>query len=182
MGKLIVLRHGENVWNARNVVVGRTDIPLNEKGFLQAEEAAEKLREIRIDRVFVSPLTRTRQTAEVILSGRDPGEGEIPVIIEERLIEQNFGEYEEIARDDPRYQAAKRKYFCRLPGGESFMDLAGRLYPFLEEIKKNYAGETVLLVTHGGTGRVICNYFRDMDNEEFVRFHMENCGYEIFDF
>ena len=181
MGKLIVLRHGETTWNARNVVLGRTDIPLSENGLLQAAEAAKELRDEKIDSVFVSPLIRARQTAEKILDGRDPAEAPVPLIVEERLIEQNFGEYEEIRRDDPRYQEAKRMYFTRLPGGESFMDLAGRVYPFIREIQKNYADKTVMLVTHGGIGRVICNYFRDMSNEEFVRFHMKNCGYEIFE-
>lgn len=78
-------------------------------------------------------------------------------------------------RDDEAYQREKRNVFSRYPGGESYLQVAGRVYPFLEELKLRYPGGTVLLVTHNSVSRVIANYFSDMSAEEFFSFAMENC-------
>lgn len=170
--KLLLTRHGETDWNKENRVLGRTDIPLNEAGRNQAMRLRERLRGVSIDAVYVSPLSRTMETARIALEGR--GSAPVP---EERLIEMNFGDFEKADRKDPVYNAAKRCYFRRLPGGgESVMDLAARVYPFLEEITTRHKGQTVLLVTHGGICRVIRTWFEGMDNEPFSSFFMENCG------
>ena len=62
--KLYVARHGETEWNALNKVCGRTDLPLTEKGFQQAEKLAERTENLGIDIIIASPMLRARQTAE----------------------------------------------------------------------------------------------------------------------
>ena len=52
---------------------------------------------------------------------------------------------------------------------------AGRVYSLLEEARERYAGESLLLVCHGGICRIIESYFHDMTNEEFFCFSMKNC-------
>ena len=91
-------------------------------------------------------------------------------------IEQDFGRFEGINRFDEEYQKAKREYFARYPGGESFFDLAARVFPLIKELD----GANALLVTHGGICRVIRNYFEDMGNEEFVQFSQENCEVRMY--
>ncbi len=170
--KLLVTRHGETPWNRENWVLGRTDIPLNETGRAQALTLRERLEGRHIDAVYVSPLSRTMETASIALEGRD-----LALVPEPRIIEMNFGDYEKAGRRDPEYNAVKRCYFRRLPGGgESVMDLAARIYPYIRELARKHRGETVLLVTHGGIARVIRSYFTGMDNEEFSSFFLENCG------
>ena len=163
---LYVVRHVETEWNAINKVLGRTDIPLNDKGLKQAHEIAESLKDVKIDIFLCSPLCRARQTADVISD-----ETGIPYRIDERLIEQDFGCFEGVDRFDGGYQAAKRESFARYPGGESFFDLAARVYPLIRELGESNA----LLVTHGGICRIIRSYFEDMGNEEFVQFSQGNC-------
>ena len=163
---IYVVRHGETEWNAINKVLGRTDIPLNDEGIKQAHEIARSLKDIKIDIFLCSPLQRARQTADAVSN-----ELGIPYKTDNRLIAQNFGKFEGVNRLDREYQEAKREYFARYPGGESFFDVAVRVFPLIKEI----GGANALLVTHGGICRIIRSYFEDMGNEEFVQFSQGNC-------
>lgn len=168
---LYVVRHGETEWNAVNKVLGRTDIPLNDKGIKQAEEMARSLKDTKIDVFLCSPLLRTRQTADAISDVLGIG-----YKTDDRLIEQDFGRFEGVDRTDAEYQAAKREFFVRYPGGESFFDLAARVYSLIKELE----GSNALLVTHGGICRIIRSYFEDMGNEEFVTFAQGNCEVRMY--
>ena len=168
---IYVVRHGETEWNAINKVLGRTDIPLNDRGIEQAEEIARSLKDIKIDVFLCSTLSRARQTADAI-----SGETGMPYKTDDRLIEHDFGVFEGVNRFDAEYQKAKREYFVRYPGGESFFDLAARVYPLIKELE----GKNALLVTHGGICRIIRSYFEDMGNEEFVQFSQGNCEIRMY--
>lgn len=168
---IYVVRHGETEWNAMNKVLGRTDIPLNDTGIQQAHEIASALKDLNIEVFLCSPMIRARQTADVI-----SGETGIDYKVDERLIEQDFGSFEGVYRYDEAYQNAKREYFARYPGGESFFDLAARVFPLIKELE----GKDALLVTHGGICRIIRNYFEDMGNEEFVQFSQGNCEVRMY--
>ena len=163
---IYVIRHGETEWNALNKVLGRTDIPLNSYGIRQAKEIAGMLRDLKIDVFLSSPLTRARQTADIISC-----EVNAEYRIDDRLTEQDFGAFEGVDRFAEEYQKAKREYFVRYPGGESYFDMAARVFPLIKEVE----GKNALLVTHGGICRIIRSYFEDMSNEEFVRFSQGNC-------
>ena len=169
---IYVVRHGETEWNALNKVMGRTDMPLNANGTDQAHELARVLKDVKIDVFLASPLRRARQTADIISA-----ESGIEYRIDDRLTEQDFGIFEGTDRFDAEYQAAKREYFSRYPGGESFFDIAARVFPLLKELKNKDA----LLVTHGGVCRVIRSYFEDMGNEEFVQFSQGNCEVRMYE-
>ena len=82
---IYVVRHGETEWNAINKVLGRTDIPLNDRGIEQAEEMARSLKDVKIDVFLCSPLCRTMQTADAVSD-----ETGIPYKTDDRLIEQDF--------------------------------------------------------------------------------------------
>ncbi|WP_289220570.1 histidine phosphatase family protein [Ileibacterium valens] len=171
--KIIMIRHGETDWNTRNQVQGASDIPLNEKGIAQAKEAGRKMKDQRIDKIFSSPLIRARQTSEQIANEH---ETPIEVIIEPTLAEQNFGVFEGQPRDDQTYQHEKHLFFKRFEKGESFFDVAARVYPFLDRIIEEYPQDAVLLLScHGGILRMIASYFSDLDNEEFTEYFALNC-------
>lgn len=168
--KLYVTRHGETAWNRENIVCGVTDIPLNETGMEQAKATAQKLRDIPLDRVIVSPLLRARQTAALISQGRD-----LPMTIDPRIREQNYGIYEGASRFDEGFLNNKKSFAVRYPGGESQMSTAVRVYTFLEETARAFPEESVLVVCHGGICRIIESYFHNMTNQEFFQFNMGNC-------
>lgn len=167
---ILLARHGETDWNTWNRVLGRTDIPLNTRGYEQAEALTALLSDRKIDAVYSSPLQRAHWCASLVAQRH-----RVPCITEERLIEMDFGVFEGVARDDKAYQREKRNVFSRYPGGESYLQVAGRVYPFLEELKFRHPNGTVLLVTHNGVSRVIGNYFMDMSAEAFFSFALGNC-------
>ena len=88
---LYIIRHGKTDWNERHKIQGRTDIPLNDEGRAMAEEAREEYKDVNFDVVFCSPLVRAKETAEILLKGRN-----LPINIDDRLMEMSFGEYEGI--------------------------------------------------------------------------------------
>lgn len=174
--KIYVARHGETEWNALNKICGRTDIPLTERGLAQAKVLAEKAVDLDIDIIIASPMIRAQQTAAAVSEKIG-----IPVLTDERLIEQDFGIFEGMDRSTPAYLANKRQFASRYPGGESQMTVAHRVYGFVEELKGKYPDQNVLLVCHGGVCRVIRTYFEDMTNEEYFCYSEENAAVKAYE-
>lgn len=167
---LYITRHGETTWNVENKVCGRPDVELTELGRQQAMELAEQVKGKGITRMLVSPLKRARMTAELANTYI-----QVPMEIEDRLIEHSFGEFEGKLRSDPAFQAAKRNLTTRFPGGESVLEVTHRIYSLLDEIPQKYPDETILLVCHGAVSRVLHTYFEDLDISEFGQFGLKNC-------
>ena len=175
--KFYVTRHGEAVWNVHNKICGRTDVELTDKGKEQARQLAERVGEYDIDLIICSPLQRAHETAKTVAD-----RWQIPLQIDERLIEQNYGIFEGKDRQDEGFLANKRQFAYRYPeGGESMMQMAYRVYGFIEEVKKKYSDKNVLAVCHGGVCRIIRSYFADMTNDEFFHYYKENCQIEEYE-
>lgn len=169
--RLFAARHGQTQWNVEDKVCGRTDLPLTEEGQKQAKILCEKVGKLDIDLIIVSPMLRAQQTAAPAAEKYG-----IPVIVDERLIEQDYGIYEGVSRFDQGFLSNKRQFAYRYPGGESMMDVAHRVYSLLEEIREKYPEKTILLVCHGGICRCIRTYFEDMTNEEYFHYSEENAA------
>lgn len=172
--RFFVTRHGETEWNVLNKVCGRTEVELTENGREQAAVLGENLRDRKIDVIIASPMKRAVETGKIIAEKC----GVLTVEVDDRLIEQDYGIYEGVDRKDEGFLGNKRNFAYKYPGGESMMQVAYRTYGLLDELKERYAGRNVLIVCHGGVCRVINTYFRDMTNEEFFRYSLENCGVE----
>ncbi|MBE7069270.1 MAG: histidine phosphatase family protein [Ruminococcaceae bacterium] len=177
MDHFYFVRHGETVWNVANKICGATDIELTPKGHEQAVGTGKKIIEegIKADVILTSPLVRALDTAKHIseMTG-------IPLEIEPRLTEQNFGIYESTARDGAEFHEAKKDMASRFKTGESMLHVAQRIYNLIDEIK---AGDRVpILVAHNGIVRIVESYFREMDNEEFSSCGINNCEIKRYDF
>lgn len=68
----------------------------------------------------------------------------------------------------------KKHFAYKYPNGESMMQVAHRVYELLNEIKSNYSDKNVLLISHGGVCRIINTYFKDMTNDEFFYYTLNN--------
>ena len=134
--KIYVARHGQTQWNLENRTCGRTDIPLTELGLEQAQQLAERTKDLHIDVIIASTMIRARQTAEPVAELHG-----LEVLTDERLVEQDYGIYDGKSRFDEGFLANKRNFAYRYPGGESMMDLAHRIYGFLDEVRKPYSVE-----------------------------------------
>ena len=130
--KVYAARHGQTQWNLEDKVCGRTDLPLTETGLEQAQLLAQRTKELKIDVILSSPMLRARQTAAptAALHG-------LEVLVDDRLIEQDYGIYEGVSRFDEGFLANKRHFAYRYPGGESMMDVAHRVYGLMEDVKRD---------------------------------------------
>ncbi|MET0743284.1 MAG: histidine phosphatase family protein [Microvirga sp.] len=157
---LYFIRHGETDWNLEGRLQGQKDIPLNDVGRVQAEEAGRRLRALvpryeDLDYVC-SPMTRTRETMEILREaiGLHPGSYRL----DERLVELTFGDWEgltwkEVRTRDPRLAAAReRDKWGYVPpgGGESYAMLAARVGPILDDMTRD-----TVVVAHGGVARAL---------------------------
>ncbi|MCR5491774.1 MAG: histidine phosphatase family protein [Bacilli bacterium] len=174
---LYLTRHGQTDWNKADVTQGRIDIPLNETGISEAYKLKEKLKDIHLDVIYCSPLIRARKTTEIINEGRN-----IPVVLEPKLMEMYYGQLERKPRTSEEYLSQRKRFATRYPGGESYLDVAARVFPFLNYLNSTARDKDILLVCHGGISRVISAYFRPMENDEFIYFGMDNCGLLKFEF
>jgi len=154
---LYFARHGETNWNRIRRWQSRTDIPLNQAGRRQARALSQLIRSRNIvfKRVVCSPLSRARETAEILMDGVDP-----VLEIDSRLVELDLGEFEgrlenELGKElGERYDEWKsRMYLDPAPSGESVLDVARRVEPLLASLL-NTAGH-VLVVGHQGVNMAL---------------------------
>ena len=180
--KIYFVRHGETDWNKERKIQGQVDIPLNEFGRHLARETAKGLRDVPFDVCFTSPLGRARETAQIILQGRD-----VPILEYKRILEMNFGVLEgkccskegwdvpdsfQMFFDDPvHYQAPE--------GGEDFQAVRKRTGDFLNWLfaQEQYRDSTVLVTTHGAAMAGLLNNLKKKPLAEYwgVGVH-KNCG------
>jgi broad specificity phosphatase PhoE len=175
---LYIMRHGKTDWNAKHKLQGRTDIPLNEEGIQMAEQAKEKYKDVNFDICYCSPLVRAKQTAEIVLEGRN-----IPIVYDDRLMEMCFGVYEGVTHPSQIEGSLIRKLFkdpANYPGvedGETFDDLFARTGSFLKEVVQPQldAGKDVIIVGHGAMDSSIVCQVQNIPLEKFWDAGIENC-------
>ena len=133
---LYIIRHGKTDWNAELRLQGRTDIPLNEEGRNMAKKAHDEYLNIHFDECYTSPLIRAKETAKILMEGRD-----VPIYEDNRLIEMGFGIYEGLSEcfkipDCPInvFFKTPEKYVDAPGGAESMEALFMRTGEFLREV------------------------------------------------
>lgn len=171
--KLYVARHGQTNYNELGLCNSdpRTDVHLTEIGIKQAESLSSKLKDAKIDQIFVSELKRTRQTADIVNKFHDS-----PVKVDARLNDNRSG-YED--RHFSEYYAAldnsDDKWSVRLNGGESLEDVKNRVHSFLNELKsKNYG--SVLVVTSMIIVQAIYGILGNHSNQEAWDFEVDKAS------
>ena len=162
------MRHGETEWNAAKRAQGQADVPLNERGRQQAAAAADDLAVHQVAAVYSSDLSRAIDTAALIARVH-----EVDVVTDPDLREIDQGEWEglttaEIKSRWPHLWGPARHYRAR-PGGESPQQVRRRALAALKRVVDRYPGETVVVVSHGGTIRWISAEALGYDDRGSVR-------------
>ena len=123
--KLILIRHGQSVWNAENRFTGWTDVDLSDKGVKEAEEAGIELRDQVIDVIHTSDLIRAQRTAAIVMENNRVS-GEVPTHRDFRLNERHYGALQGLDKDETRAKYGeeqvhiwRRSYAVPPPEGES---------------------------------------------------------------
>ena len=135
MTELVLIRHGQSVWNAANRFTGWTDVELSEKGEIEAATAGEQLADVRFDVVHTSALIRAQRTAEIVMSNNRVS-GEIPTRKDERLNERHYGDLQGLNKAETaeihgteQVHIWRRSFDVPPPSGESLEMTADRTIP-----------------------------------------------------
>lgn len=202
MGTLILLRHGQSAWNAKNLFTGWVDVPLTEEGIEEARRAGKKMQNLPIEKIYTSTLVRAHMTLSIALlhhtSGKvpvflHPKEPEfqihhpassletIPVTMTPALNERMYGELQGFNKKETaaKYGEAqvhswRRSFNVAPPGGESLAMTAERTLPYFQkEIASQVAsGSHVLIVAHGNSLRSIVMHLEQLSPEEVVQLEL----------
>ena len=176
MPKLVLIRHGQSVWNAENRFTGWTDVDLSDKGVLEAEAAGDSLAEIRFDVVHTSGLRRAQRTAEIII-GRNTHSSGVPVFRDERLNERHYGDLQGLNKAETaeihgadQVHIWRRSFDVPPPGGESLKMNAERTIPYFEEeiLPDLDEGKNVMVSAHGNSLRSIVMHIESISPEDIV--------------
>ena len=174
---LVLIRHGQSVWNATNRFTGWTDVELSEKGEGEAATAGEQLAEVSFDVVHTSALIRAQKTAEIVMS-KNRVSGEIPTRQDERLNERHYGDLQGLNKAETaeihgaeQVHIWRRSFDVPPPGGESLEMTAERTIPyFVEEIIPDLdSGMNVLVAAHGNSLRSIVMHIEEISPEEITK-------------
>ena len=173
---LVLIRHGQSVWNATNRFTGWTDVELSEKGEFEAATAGEQLADVRFDMVHTSALIRAQRTAEIVMS-KNRVSGEIPTKQDERLNERHYGDLQGLNKAETaeihgadQVHIWRRSFDVPPPGGESLEMTAERTIPyFVEEIIPDLSsGMNVLVAAHGNSLRSIVMHIEGISPEDIT--------------
>ena len=189
--KLILIRHGESEGNVDRKFCGFQDVKLTEKGIWQAKRLAQRLREVKMDAVYCSDLLRARQTAEIVFRNRG-----IDIIMCPGLKEMNFGVWEGYTFEEVKSKFGYGEYFhswpenidikAIIPQGESIIKLNERAMKALNEIldkhKTKENDESIAIVCHGGTIRVILSNALNIDLDKIWNIGQDSTALNVINY
>lgn len=186
MGYLVLIRHGESTYNAKNVWTGWLDPPLTPKGIEQASQAGELIKDIKFNIAYTSDLLRAQETLEKIkeVLGQD-----IPTVAKSALKERNYGDYTNKNKDEVRkslgdvdYNKLHRGWDYPVPSGESLKEVYVRVafYYQQEILPKLKQGKNVLIAAHGNSIRALVKYLEDISDQDIEKLEIPLGGVLIY--
>jgi 2,3-bisphosphoglycerate-dependent phosphoglycerate mutase len=179
MPTLILLRHGQSLWNLENRFTGWVDQDLSEQGVQEAHRAGALLQSYQIDYLFTSVLTRAIRTAEIALT--DAGKTDIPTIRHEALNERHYGDLQGLNKDDvgredglEQLKIWRRSYDVPPPNGESLEMTQIRVVKYFEEeiAPKLREGKNILIAAHGNSLRALAMHLEHLTKEQVLELNI----------
>jgi Fructose-2,6-bisphosphatase len=196
--RVILVRHGESSFNLERRVQGHWDkSTLTEKGKESARQVGDALREIKFDAVYTSPLSRAKDTAEIILSKLSTPPA-IPLQITDNLKEINLVLWEgmlftEVAEKYPEeyrnWQQAPEKLRMVVTDSDGrstdfypVLALYNQARDFWKDLLPRHGGQTILIVAHSGINRALVSTAVGLSPERYQSVHQSNCGISVLNF
>ena len=181
MALLVLMRHGESLWNFENRFTGGTDVPLTDTGQAEAHRAGQQLcqHHITIDSAYSYLLQRAADTLDIVLSVLGPEN--IPTYRTQVLNERHYGELQGMDKTEAAriYGAEqvhiwRRSYADGPPGGESLKDVAARVVPYVQDkvLPQLTSGKNVLIVAHEHPLRAIIMHLEKLTPEQLLELEL----------
>ncbi len=202
MALLVLLRHGQSIWNKKNLFTGWVDVPLSEEGIKEALNAGEKIKDLCFDIIYTSRLIRSIQTAMIAMSKTECDRMPIiqhecgrmkdwaiinnkfdiiPVYEIEELNERYYGKLQgrnkkQTAEEYGKEQVHiwRRSYATPPPEGESLKNNYERTIPFFKDtiLKKLNENKNILISAHGNSLRAIVKHIENISDEDIPKFEI----------
>ena len=193
MSILILMRHGQSIWNLQNRFTGGVDVPLTSKGIKQAKKAGKELKNlgISIDYVYSSKLSRSIETARFVINGLEALNKNEKITQISALNERDYGDLsgkykEELVKiyGEKKVLEWRRSFKINPPKGESLEDVLKRVKPFLDRkmiplLKK---GKNILIVAHGNALRAFRLATGEYSVKNIVNVHIPPCIPVIYEY
>ncbi len=178
MSTLVLVRHGQSLWNLQNRFTGWVDVPLTEKGEAEARRGGELLKGRTFDVAYTSVLQRAVHTCDLLM---EAGGITAPIIRDEALNERHYGDLQGLDKaetakkyGDDQVHIWRRSYDVPPPNGESLELTAARTLPFFERAIMGDLrhGRDVLVVAHGNSNRSIVMELDGLSREEVLQLNL----------
>jgi 2,3-bisphosphoglycerate-dependent phosphoglycerate mutase len=171
---LVLVRHGQSEWNAKNLFTGWKNPDLTPLGIEEARRAGQELKKLDLlfSAGFTSALLRAQHTLELIFE--ELGQSNVPTVKDRALNERHYGDLSGLNKDEAREKWGeeqvrlwRRSYDVPPPGGESLKDTVARVVPFYVQriLPPVMRGERVLVAAHGNSLRALCMVLEQMTPE-----------------
>ncbi len=171
---LVLVRHGQSEWNAKNLFTGWKNPDLTPLGIEEARRAGRELRKLDLlfSIGFTSALLRAQHTLQLIFE--ELGQSNVPTVKDRALNERHYGDLSGLNKDEAREQWGeeqvrlwRRSYDVPPPGGESLKDTVARVVPFYVQriLPPVMRGERVLVAAHGNSLRALSMVLEQMTPE-----------------
>ncbi|HEY4513768.1 MAG TPA: 2,3-bisphosphoglycerate-dependent phosphoglycerate mutase [Candidatus Paceibacterota bacterium] len=173
MSHLVLVRHGKSEWNKLGLWTGLTDIDLSPEGRAEARHIGETIRDIKIEKAFVSKLKRAQQTFEEIKKVLQ--RPDLKADAHSALNERDYGVHtgknkwqikEAVGEED--FNKIRRGWDAFVEGGENLKDVYERVVPhYKEHVHPHLSkGSNVLVVAHGNSIRALVKHLENISNEK----------------
>lgn len=178
MAKLVLIRHGQSIWNKENRFTGWVDVDLSKKGEREAKSAAKKIRTLQFDVAYTSALKRAIKTLDIILK---TNKWKLPTKKNKALNERMYGDLQGKNKDEMRkiygekqVHIWRRSYSIAPPNGESLKDTSARTLPYFKKyiLKEIKAGKNVLVSAHGNSLRSIVMYLEKLTRKQVLELNI----------
>ena len=174
MAVIYLIRHAQTVDNLSKKFSGYTDCKISDFGFLQLEKLSDKMKNIKVDYVYSSPLERATLTGNSFSNN---------LITCDNLIEMNFGDFEGLTLDEIKdknpeevSKLLKHGFEYKFPNGESLIDFHDRVKACFYDIVSQNHDNRIAIVSHSGTIRCILSEIIGESYKYHWNFQIDNCS------
>lgn len=174
---ILLIRHGETAWNRGKIFRGMHDIPLNENGRMQARHLTVALSTRAIDAAYTSPLSRARETAQIVLTPH-----EVEATVHTGFTDFDYGDWtgledSEVARrwTDKHRVWLTAPHTLRVPGGNTLQEVYENAVGALGDIVRAHANQTVALFAHRVVNKLLVAGMLTLGVERFPFIRQDNC-------
>lgn len=176
---VIIVRHGKTSWNKLKKLQGKSDIPLSKEGKKEAKLVAKRLSEYPIEKIYTSKLSRAIQTGAIVAE-----ELKLEAEEHEGLNERDYGEFEGKTWDEIGLTFTPDKkisFYLKPKKGEHYPQFHKRIVKAFGDIIKKHAGQTILLVCHGGVLNALLRHVNNISHDNPLHYSFPNTSVTVFE-